>query len=81
MQWSSANSKYMDGMLFVPVNFPFNKPDGILIENLDLPQLIEYIQNKKIVKAFIQGISDFDFLVNCHTLAYIAIELKLPFDE
>lgn len=81
MQWSSANSKYMDGMLFVPVNFPFNKPDGILIENLALPQLIEYIQNKKIVKAFIQGISDFDFLVNCHTLAYIAIELKLPFDE
>lgn len=81
MQWSSANSKYMDGMPFVPVNFPFNKPDGILIENLDLSQLIEYIQNKKIVKAFIQGISNFDFLVNCHTLAYIAIELKLPFDE
>ena len=58
MLFSSYNSKYIDGLQFVPVTFPYNVHDALLIENLHVQQLIEYCNNKQIKKAFVQGFSD-----------------------
>lgn len=79
MQWTYT--KYVDGIQFVPVTHPLNKPDGILIENLELQRLIDYINEKNIRKAFIQGMSDFEFLRQCPSLEHLKIELQLPFRE
>ena len=80
MLFSSDNSKYIDGLQFVPVTFPYNVPDALLVENLHVRQLIEYCNNKQIKKAFVQGFSDYSFLGACKCLEHIAIELRLPFD-
>lgn len=80
MLFSSYNSKYIDGLQFVPVTFPYNVPDALLIENLHVQQLIEYCNNKQIKKAFVQGFSDYSFLRACKCLEHIAIDLRLPFD-
>lgn len=80
MFFTSSNSKYIDGMLFVPVTFPYNIPDALLIENLKFNQLIEYCNRKCIRKVFIQGMQDFNFLTDCDSIEHIAIELRLPFD-
>ena len=66
MEW--VYTKNVDGLTFVPVTYPLNKPDGILIEDLNLPYLINYIKEKKIKKAFVQGMSRFDFLEDCPSL-------------
>lgn len=81
MKWNYINSKYIDGMLFVPVTSPSNEPDAILIENLAVSGLIEYINKKGLLKAYIQGMSDFNFLLDCTGIEYICIELRLPFAE
>lgn len=81
MQWTTINSKNVDGLTFVGAFFPLNRPDALLIEDLNLPYLIEYIQKKEIKKAYIQCMGNFDFLRSCPTLEYITIELTLPFSE
>lgn len=53
MLFSSDNSKHVNGLRFVPVTFPYNVPDGLLIENLHVQQLIEYCNNNQIKKAFV----------------------------
>lgn len=77
MEW--VYTKNVDGLTFVPVTYPLNKPDGILIEDLDLPYLINYIKEKKIKKAFVQGMSRFDFLKDCPSLEHLGIQFRLPF--
>ena len=77
MEW--VYTKNVDGLTFVPVTYPLNKPDGILIEDLNLPYLINYIKEKKIKKAFVQGMSRFDFLEDCPSLERLGIQFKLPF--
>lgn len=79
MQW--IYTKHVDGIQFVPVTYPFNRPDGILINNLELQRLIDYINERNTQKAFIQGMSDFEFLRQCPSLEYLSIELQLPFRE
>lgn len=79
MQWTYKN--YIDGMPFVPVTFPLNKPDGILIENLQIEKTVEYINLKQIKKAFIQGMENFTFLLKCPKLEHIRIEFQLPFSS
>ena len=81
MQWNIFNSRNINGFTFVPVTFPMNQPDALLIEDLKLQQLIDYINSKKIKKAYIQEMSNFDFIGNCPTLEHVAIELSLPFCE
>lgn len=81
MQWTTINSKNVDGLTFVSATFPINRPDAILIENSDVPYFIDYIQKKRIKKAYIQGMGNFDFLRSCHTLEYLTFELILPFSE
>ena len=48
MQWNIFNSRNINGFTFVPVTFPMNQPDALLIEDLKLQQLIDYINSKKI---------------------------------
>lgn len=66
-------------MMFVPVTFPYNVPDALLIEDLKIQQLIEYCNKKQIKKVFIQGIKDFEFIKTCKSIQHIAIELQIPF--
>lgn len=80
MIFSADNSTYIDGKLFVPVTFPYNIPDALLIQNLQIQQLVEYCNRKHIQKAFIQGVQNFEFLKDCAGIEHIAIELRLPFD-
>lgn len=80
-KWNEYNSKYVDGKCFVPVTFPYNKPDGILLENLNLDDLIDYIQKKQIKKAYIEEMTNYDFLRVCQPLEHIAIEFKPLFSE
>lgn len=80
-KWNEYNSKYIDGKCFVPVTFPYNKPDGILLENLKLGDLIDYIQKNQIKKAYLFQIVDYGFLKECPDLEHIAIEFSLPFSE
>ena len=79
MIFSSNNSTYIDGMMFVPVTFPYNVPDALLIEDLKIQHLIEYCNKKQIKKVFIQGIKDFEFIKTCKSIQHIAIELQIPF--
>lgn len=79
MQWNIINSRSQDGFTFVSVTFPFNKPDSILIEDLQIQNLINYINEKCIRKAYIQSMYRFDFISNCPSLEHITVELQLPF--
>ena len=79
MIFSANNSTYIDGLMFVPVTFPFNKPDALLIEDLQIQQLVEYCNRKHIRKAFVQGMQEFQFLRECTSIEHLAIELRLPF--
>lgn len=78
MYWTAIDSKNVNGLTFVSSTFPYNKPDSILIENLGLPQLIKYIQNKQVIKAYIHRVANFEFLRQCPNLQYVTIELNLP---
>lgn len=79
MQWNVINSRSQDGFTFVSATFPFNKPDSILIEDLQIQNLINYINEKRIRKAYIQSMYRFDFISNCPSLEHITVELQLPF--
>lgn len=80
-KWTEHNSKYIDGKRFVSVTFPFNRPDGILIENLKLEYMVDYIQKKQIKKAYIEEMTDYNFLENCQSFEHIAMEFKPSFSE
>lgn len=70
---------YKDGMPFYSVTFPNNEADGLVIENLKLDQLINYINEKNIKSVYIHSMEDFSFLKQCNHLEHIDIELCLPF--
>ena len=80
-KWNFINSKYVDGLQFVPVTFPMNKPDALLVENLQIDQLVEYINRKDLKKAYLSGMSDFEILRKCPRLEHITIEFNLPFRD
>lgn len=80
-RWNEYNSKYIDEKLFVPVTFPYNKPDGILIENLHDWDIIRYINEKNITKVYVQHVCDFNFLRHCTNIEHLSIELRLPESE
>ena len=73
--------KYIDGLPFTPVTFPANRPDGLYVENLQLDFLVSYIQRKGIQKAFLNAMTDFSFLDNCHSLRHLTIRLNTPFSQ
>lgn len=80
-KWNEYNSKYFDGKCFVPVTFPYNRPDGILIENLKVEYMVDYIQKNQIKKAYIEEMTDYNFLENCQSFEHIAMEFKSSFSE
>lgn len=73
--------KYVDGLPFVPVTYPANKADGLYVENLQLDPLVTYINKKEIKKAFLDGIVDFEFLADCHSIQHLVIRLETPFSK
>ena len=68
---------YKDGMPFYPVTFPVNEADGLVIEDLQLHKLIEYINDKKIKSGYIYSMDNFSFLEQCTPLEHITIELRI----
>lgn len=81
MKWNFTNSKYVDGLMYVPVTFPYNRPDAILFEDFKIEQLVECINRKGLKKAYIQGMEDFAFLKDCGGLEHLKIEFHLPFHK
>lgn len=80
-KWNNYNSIYIDGKRFVPVTFPYNKPDGILVENKYDENIANYINSKSITKVYLQHLHDFSFLQNCVNVEHLSIELQLPESE
>ncbi len=53
--------KYKEGMPFYPVTFPVNEADGLLIEDLQLQQLIDYLNAKKVKSVYVCSMENFLF--------------------
>ena len=81
MKWNAENSKYVGGLMYVPVTFPYNRPDAVLIEDFKIEHYVEYINSHQLKKAYFQWLYDFEFVKSCPNLEYITIEFKLPFKE
>lgn len=64
-------------MPFYPVTFPVNEADGLVIEDLRLQQLIDYLNEKKVKSGYICSMQNYDFLKQCETLEYICMELNV----
>ena len=72
---------YRDGIPFIPVTFPANRPDGIIIEDLQIQQLIDYVNKNNLKKAYIQNVHNYEFLKECIGLEHIRLQLRLPFSD
>ena len=81
MTFDQFTSSYIGGKCFVSVTYPFNTHDALLVENLKLEELIEYINREQISKVFVQNLPSFSFLCQCPSVQHITIELRLPFGE
>ena len=68
---------YKQGMPFYPVTFPVNEADGLLIEDLQLQQLVDFIKNNNVNSSYICSMRNYDFLKECTTLEYISMELSV----
>lgn len=79
--YNNYNLKSIDGKFFVPVTFPHNRPDGILVENMHVKDTVDYINAKNITKVFVQHMYDFNFLRDCMNVEHLSIVLQLPFSE
>lgn len=73
----ATNIKYIDGMPFKAITYPFNKPDSMVIENIKLEQSVNYINSKKINKAYIKGVYNYNFLKGCKGIKHLSIEFQL----
>ena len=73
--------EYRAGMPFYPVTNPVKEADGLLIEDLRLKQLIDYLNEKDIRSAYVYGMENFEFLKESTPLEHLIIELRLPLRE
>ena len=73
----TSRIQYRQGMPFYPVTFPMNEADGLVIEDLRLQELLEYLNYNGIKSSYICSMNNFDFLEQCKQLEYLAIELKV----
>ena len=81
MIFDKFTSSYLDGKCFVAITYPYSKHDALLVEDLRLEELVQYIQDRRINKAYVQHFSEFSFLLQCQSLEHIAIELRMPFND
>lgn len=72
---------YFNGMPYVAITHPINKPDAIVIENLQMDQLIQYIVDHNIKKACISDVPDFTFLSKCSHLEHVCVELTVAIQD
>lgn len=68
---------YKRGMPFYPVTFPVNEAEGILMEDLQLQQLVDFVKKNKVNSSYICSMRNYDFLKECTTLEYICMELNV----
>ena len=68
---------YKQGMPFYPVTFPVNEADGLLIEDLQLQQLVDFIKNNNVNSSYICSMGNYDFLKECTALEHISMELNV----
>ena len=73
--------EYRDGMPFYPVTNPVNQADGLVIENLQLQQMLDYLNEKDIRSVYVYGMENFVFLRECSRVEHLKIELRLSFRE
>lgn len=73
----TSRIQYRQGMPFYPVTFPMNEADGLVIEDLCLPKLLEYLKCNEIKSAYVCSMNNFDFLEQCKQLEHITIELRM----
>ena len=68
---------YKQGMPFYPVTFPVNEADGILMEDLQLQQLVDFIKINNVKSSYICSMKNYAFLKECKTLEHISVELRV----
>ena len=68
--------KYTNGMPFVPVTFPPNEADGLLVTDLHTQELIDYLNCHDVKSAYVCNLGSYDLLDQCKNLEHIALELK-----
>lgn len=73
----TSKIQYRQGIPFYPVTFPMNEADGLVIEDLRLQELLEYLNHNGIKSSYICSMNNFDFLKQCEQLEYVTIELKV----
>ena len=69
--------EYKDGMPFYPVTFPVNEADGLVIEDLELQQLVDFLKINNVNSSYICSMQNYDFLKECKTLEHISMELNV----
>lgn len=69
--------KYKEGMPFYPVTFPANEADGLVIEDLELQQLVDFLKNNNVNSSYICSMKNYDFLKECKILEHISVELNV----
>ena len=69
--------RYKQGMPFYPVTFPVNEADGLLMEDLQLQQLVDFIKNNNVNSSYICSMKNYEFLEECKTLEHISVELRI----
>ncbi len=69
--------EYKQGMPFYPVTFPINQADGLVIEDLRLQDLLEYLNNNEIKSAYITYMRNYEFLKQCQNLEHVTVELQV----
>lgn len=69
---------FIDGRPFVSVTYPNNVHDGLFIQEVASDGDIRYINDNNIEKVYLKGMADYDFLKECPSIKYLAIEFQLP---
>ena len=66
----------LDGYAFVPIVYPFNSADAILIGAPNLPAQVQYAREKRIRQAYIAASSDYSFLESLAHLEHVKLEVN-----
>lgn len=70
--------QYKNGVPFFPVTFPLSDANGILVQDLQIEKIVDYINIHKIKGAYICDVKNYDFLNQCQDVEAVVIELKTP---
>jgi len=69
--------EYKYGLPFRAVTYPFNVKDALVVQDLKLEQLINFINSKRLTKIVVDGIDDLSFIQRCPSVEHVLLDLKL----